>query len=76
MVQCLPPQFESCQSCCGFYTACGAGAGLEFFCCYGCERPDCCVVCCSGFAMMCSAYYIYGAVVACIVGCRMMGVLM
>ena len=29
MVQCLPPQFESCQSCCGFYTACGAGAGLR-----------------------------------------------
>ncbi|CAL6017400.1 Cysteine-rich_membrane protein 2 [Hexamita inflata] len=69
--ECKAPQFECCQCFCGFWTL-WAGAGLECCCCYGCGRPECCAVCCAGVSLHFLSGVIYGLIVSCIVGCRMM----
>ncbi|CAL5974590.1 Cysteine-rich_membrane protein 2 [Hexamita inflata] len=68
---CQAPQFEYCQQLCGFCVAC-FGTGLEWCCCYGCSRADCCAVCCAGISLNFLSIFIYGAVVSCIVGFKMM----
>ncbi|CAL6013400.1 Transmembrane_domain-containing protein [Hexamita inflata] len=56
---CQAPQFEHCQSFCGFCVAC-LGSGLECCCCYGCARADCCAVCCAGVGLNFLSFLIYG----------------
>ncbi|CAL6017330.1 Cysteine-rich_membrane protein 2 [Hexamita inflata] len=68
---CEAPQFQCCQCFCGFCTV-FFGSGLEWCCCYGCDRPDCCAVCCAGCGLQFLSTFIYGIVVGCIVGCKMM----
>ncbi|CAL6107606.1 Transmembrane_domain-containing protein [Hexamita inflata] len=68
---CQAPQFEHCQPLCGFCVAC-FGSGLECCCCYGCSRADCCAVYCAGVGLNFLSFLIYGIVVSCIVGCKMM----
>ncbi|CAL6017356.1 Cysteine-rich_membrane protein 2 [Hexamita inflata] len=69
--QCRAPQFDCCQCFCGFWTLWG-GAGLECCCCYGCGRVDCCSVWCAGVSLHFLSPVIYGIIVSCIVGCKMM----
>ncbi|CAL5979885.1 Cysteine-rich_membrane protein 2 [Hexamita inflata] len=69
---CEAPDFDSCQCCCGCLTAFCCGSGLEWCCCYGCDKADCCAVCCAGFSMQLLSPFIFGVVASCIVGCRMM----
>ena len=68
---CQAPSFKYCQALCGVVTMIFSGAGLEWCCFYGCDKPDCCTVCLAGFLMDITGPCIIGWVVACIVGFHM-----
>ncbi|CAL5979887.1 Cysteine-rich_membrane protein 2 [Hexamita inflata] len=72
LCRCEAPDFDSCQCCCGCLTAFCFGSGLEWCCCYGCDKADCCAVCCAGFSLQLLSPFIFGVVTSCIVGCKMM----
>ncbi|CAL6011170.1 Transmembrane_domain-containing protein [Hexamita inflata] len=69
--QCKAPEFKYCQSICSIFTCC-CGCGLQWCCCYGFHRIDCISVCCAGTWMEFTSPCIYGELVACIVGFRML----
>ncbi|CAL6115347.1 Cysteine-rich_membrane protein 2 [Hexamita inflata] len=74
-VGCQAPQFETMQQVCGCCTCWFAGAGLccgSLCGCYGSQRSGCIEVGVAGLAMDFTAYLVYGWVVACIVGLKMM----
>ncbi|CAL6096600.1 Cysteine-rich_membrane protein 2 [Hexamita inflata] len=74
-VGCQAPQFEQMQQLCGCCTCWFAGAGLccgSLFGCYGNGRSGCVEVGVAGLAMDFTSFLIYGWVVACIVGLKMM----
>ncbi|CAL6062911.1 Transmembrane_domain-containing protein [Hexamita inflata] len=74
-VGCQAPQFEQMQQLCGCCTCWFAGAGLccgSLCGCYGSGRSGCIEVGVAGLAMDLTAYLVYGWVVACIVGLKMM----
>ena len=76
-VNCKPPKFDCAPMLWGVLTlfaGCGLfwGALLPF---YGYNKSDCVWVFLSGFAMGATAFLIYGIVVGCIVGLKMLGVM-
>ena len=77
LCNCTKPNFDSCGECCGCMTAVFPGAGLVWgCCCYGCQKADCCQVCCAGCGMGYTSFFIFGIVSGCLVGCKMMGCIM
>lgn len=67
--------YNCCQCPIGFFTTITGGSCLSagaFWCCYGCDRSDCCSVYCAGCGLAITSPVIYGIIASCSVGCKMM----